>query len=108
MNVNPANDSSANFVMRMPIPAEQANLPLEITTFDQFRHFLSETLGVAEETLRPEAHFLYDLGIESLTMVELLLQLELRLGRKIPVDTAWNIETIADAYQFYVDQVNHA
>lgn len=76
-------------------------------SFDEFRHFLSEHLGVAEEALTPESHFLYDLGIESLTMVELLLQLELRLGRKIPLDTAWNIETIGDAYRFYVDQMNH-
>jgi acyl carrier protein len=82
-------------------------MPDEFHSFDDFRHFLSETLGVAEEALTPEAHFLYDLGIESLTMVELLLQLELRLGRKIPLDTAWGIETIGDAYRFYVDQVNH-
>ncbi len=82
-------------------------MPFEFHTFEEFRHFLSETLGVAEEALRPEAHFLYDLGIESLTMVELLLQLELHLGRQIPIDTAWNIETISDAYRFYVDQTNH-
>lgn len=78
----------------------------EIHSFDDFRHFLSDTLGVAEETLTPEAHFLYDLAIESLTLVELLLQLELRLGRKIPLDTAWAIETVGDAYRFYTDQMN--
>lgn len=82
-------------------------MPDEFHSFEEFRHFMSETLGVAEEALSPEAHFLYDLGIESLTMVELLLQLELRLGRKIPLDTAWGIETIGDAYRFYVDQQNH-
>jgi acyl carrier protein len=82
-------------------------MPDEFHSFDEFRHFLSETLGVAEQALTPEAHFLYDLGIESLTMVELLLQLEIRLGRKIPLDTAWGIETIGDAYRFYVEQMNH-
>jgi acyl carrier protein len=81
-------------------------MPEEIHSFEEFRHFLSDTLGVAEETLTPEAHFLYDLAIESLTLVELLLQLELRLGRKIPLDTAWAIETVGDAYRFYTDQAN--
>lgn len=75
-------------------------------SFEEFRHFLSETLGVAEESLTPEAHFMYDLGIESLTLVELMLQLETRIGRKIPLDTAWAIETVGEAYRFYVDQVS--
>ncbi len=83
-------------------------MPESIHSFEEFRHFLAETLGLAEDALKPDAHFLYDLGIESLTLVELLLQLELRLGRKIPLDTAWQIETIGDAYRFYVDQVNHS
>jgi acyl carrier protein len=78
----------------------------EIHSFEEFRHFLSDTLGVAEDALVPEAHFAYDLGIESLTLVELMLQLEMRIGRKIPLDTAWAIETVGEAYQFYEDQVN--
>lgn len=77
----------------------------EFQSFQEFQQFLSETLGVSEQALTPEAHFLYDLGIESLTLVELLLQLELRLGRQIPVDTAWRIETIGDAYAFYQGQI---
>ena len=76
----------------------------ETTSFDEFRRFLSETLGVAEEALKPEAYFIYDLGIESLTLVELMLQMEDHLGRKIPLDTAWEIETVGDAYKFYLDQ----
>jgi acyl carrier protein len=82
-------------------------MPEEIHSFEEFRRFLSDTLGVAEEALIPEAHFMYDLGIESLTLVELMLQLEIRLGRDIPLDTAWAIETVGEAYQFYTDQVNH-
>jgi acyl carrier protein len=82
-------------------------MPEDMHSFEEFRGFLAETLGVAEEALIPEAHFMYDLGIESLTLVELMLQLETRIGRKIPLDTAWAIETVGEAYQFYTDQVNH-
>ncbi len=80
----------------------------EMNSFEDFRHFLSESLGLAEEALTPEARFLYDLGIESLKLVELLLQLELQFDRKIPLDMAWRLETVGDAYQFYADQLPHA
>ncbi len=78
--------------------------PPEFRSFDEFRLFLSDTLGVAEAALTPDAHFLYDLGIESLKLVELLLQLEQRLGHKRPLDTAWELETVEDAYQYYVNE----
>ncbi len=81
------------------MPAPQFN------SFDEFRLFISDTLGVAEEALTPDAHFLFDLGIESLKLVELMLALERRLGQKIPLDAAWQIETIGDAYRFYREQL---
>ncbi len=80
-------------------------MPREIQSFDEFRHFLSETLGVSEAALTPEAHLLYDLGVESLKLVEMMLQMELSLGRKLPLDAAWDIQTIGDAYKFYQEQV---
>ena len=76
--------------------------------FDEFRGFLSDTLGVAEATLRPDTHFLADLAVDSLKMVELMLQFELQLGRKVSADAAWDILTVGDAYKFYKNQVGVA
>ena len=73
-------------------------------TFDEFRGFLSETLGVAEVTLNPDTHFLSDLAVDSLKMVELMLQFELQLGRKVSADAAWDILTVGDAFRFYQNQ----
>ena len=73
-------------------------------TFDEFRGFLSETLGVAEATLDPDTHFLSDLAVDSLKMVELMLQFELQLGRKVSADAAWDILTVGDAFRFYQNQ----
>jgi acyl carrier protein len=97
-----------NTPLAATIPREGGAMPREFRSFEEFRAFVSETLGVSEQVLTPEAHFLYDLGIESLKLVELLLQLELRLGRQIPIDTAWQIETLGDAYKFYTEQVQAA
>ena len=73
-------------------------------TFDEFRGFLSETLGVAEVTLDRDTHFLSDLAVDSLKMVELMLQFELQLGRKVSADAAWDILTVGDAYKYYQNQ----
>ncbi len=74
-------------------------------SFDEFRQFLSNVLGIAEMALTPDAHFMNDLAIESLKMVELILQLEHRLGIRIPSDMAWEIETVGDAYNYYLKQI---
>jgi acyl carrier protein len=74
-------------------------------SFDEFRRFLSNTLGIAEAALMPDANFMNDLAIESLKMVELLLQFEHQLGIKIPTDIAWEIETVGDAYNYYMKQI---
>ena len=79
--------------------------PKRKMTFDEFRGFLSDTLGVAEATLNPDTHFLNDLAVDSLKMVELMLQFELQLGRKVSADAAWDILTVEDAYKFYRNQL---
>jgi acyl carrier protein len=71
-------------------------------TFEEFRGFLSETLGVAEAALTPDARFLGDLGIDSIKLVELMFQIELRLGVRVPSDAAWEIQTVGQAYEYYV------
>lgn len=76
--------------------------------FADFQRFLAETLDVSEESLTPEVSFLNDLAIDSLRMVELVLRLEARLGMTIPVDEAWNIQTVGDAYAYCVSQIGNA
>ena len=70
----------------------------------EFQSFLSNTLGIAEVAVTPDAHFLSDLGIDSLKLVELMLQLELQLGITIPSEAAWEMQTVNDAYSYYLSQ----
>jgi acyl carrier protein len=77
-----------------------------VLTFDEFRQFLSETLGVADYALQPDTSLLYELGLESLKMVELMVQLEQHLDMRLTSDAAWEIGTVADAYKFYRDQAD--
>jgi len=77
----------------------------KVLSLDEFRQFLSDSLGIADVALTPDAHFLNDLAIESLKLVELILQFELQLGVSIPTDAAWEIQTVGDAYKYYVELV---
>jgi len=79
----------------------------KVLSFDEFRQFLSDSLGIADVILTPDAHFLNDLAIESLKLVELILQFELQLGVSIPTDAAWEIQTVGDAYKYYVELVQN-
>jgi acyl carrier protein len=80
-------------------------MTVNLMTYEEFRQFLSDTLGVAKHALRPDTNLLFELGVESLKIVELMLQFEKRLGMQMTSDTAWDIGTVDDAYRFYVDQV---
>ena len=73
-----------------------------IASFEEFRGFLSDQLGISEEVLTRDTSFMNDLAIESLKLVELILQLERQLGQRIPSDAAWEIQTVGDAYELYV------
>ena len=76
-----------------------------IATFEEFRRFLSDQLGISEEVLTRDTSFMNDLAVESLKLVELMLQLERQMGQHIPSDAAWEIQTVGDAYDLYVKLV---
>jgi acyl carrier protein len=67
-------------------------------TFEEFRSLLAEELQVDEERVIPEASFFSDLCVDSIRMVDMMLRLE-EFGLSIPLEDAWQIETVEDAYQ---------
>ena len=77
-------------------------------TFSEFQSFLSEILGMAESALTPDAHFLVDLGLDSLRLVELMLQYEKQWGLTVSINDAWDIQTVGDAYELYLAQMQKA
>ena len=77
----------------------------KIMTFEEFRTFLSEAIGMREEYLTPNASLMNDLAIDSLKLVELMLQFELQLGVSMPSTAAWDIQTVNDAHRFYLGQM---
>jgi acyl carrier protein len=69
-------------------------------TFEEFRQLIAQELQVDEERVVREASFVEDLFADSLKLVRLMLRLE-ELGISIPMERAWEVETVGDAYRLY-------
>ena len=72
-------------------------------SFDEFKQFLAEVLVTEPAKLVPEAHFITDLGVDSIRLVELMMRFQ-ELGIEISPESVWEIQTIGDAYQHYSGQ----
>ena len=71
-----------------------------MSTFDKVKDVIIDKLGVDEESIKPEAHFVNDLGADSLDTVELIMEFEEEFGIEIPDDDAENITTVGSAVEY--------
>ena len=76
-------------------------------SLDEFRHLIASELHIDERRVRPEAAFVEDLYADSIRLVEMMLRLKER-GITIPMDEAWNVRTVKDAYEVYSRHVGGA
>ncbi|MCW7468254.1 MULTISPECIES: acyl carrier protein [Leptospira] len=68
--------------------------------FDKIKSIIVEQLGVDESEVTPEAHFINDLGADSLDTVELVMALEEEFGVEISDEDAEKIQTVGDVIKF--------
>lgn len=61
---------------------------------------LQEIAGTAPSAVVPEATFLDDLEVDSLSMVEVVVACEERFGVRIPDDALEGLKTVQDALDF--------
>jgi acyl carrier protein len=59
-----------------------------------------QVLGVEPEMVRPESHFVFDLGAESTQSVELVAAFEHEFGMEMDEDAALEVQTVGDAVEF--------
>jgi acyl carrier protein len=72
--------------------------------FEEFRSAIAQELQVEEAKIVREASLVNDLHADSIQLVELMLRME-EMGIEIPIEAAWDIETVGDAYQVYRQHV---
>ena len=67
---------------------------------NKINSIIMDKLGVDENKITPTAHFIEDLGADSLDTVELIMQFEEDFGIEIPDEDAEKILTVQDAYTY--------
>ena len=70
------------------------------TVDERVKKIIAEQLGVEEEEVTLEAHFVEDLGADSLDTVELLMALEEEFEIEIPDEDAEKILTVGKALDY--------
>lgn len=68
--------------------------------FEKVKSIIVKQLGVDESEVTPEAHFIDDLGADSLDTVELVMALEEEFGIEISDEDAEKIQTVGDVTKF--------
>jgi len=64
------------------------------------KEIIVERLGVDPQEVTPNAHFVNDLGADSLDTVELVMAFEEQFGLEIPDDEAEKIQTVGQAIEY--------
>ncbi|MCZ6636187.1 MAG: acyl carrier protein [bacterium] len=59
-----------------------------------------DQLGVDADSVSPDAHFIDDLGADSLDTVELVMAFEEEFDVEIPDEDAEKLETVSDAIEY--------
>tara|TARA_B100000700_G_C14788112_1_gene734497 strand:- start:91 stop:357 length:267 start_codon:yes stop_codon:yes gene_type:complete len=71
-----------------------------MSTFEKVKEIIIDKLGVEEDSIKSEAHFVNDLGADSLDTVELIMELEEEFSIEIPDEDAENITTVSAAVEY--------
>lgn len=67
-----------------------------MNNFDRVKSIIVEELGVPEEKVTIDANLIEDLGADSLSLVEMLMNFESEYDVTIPDDSFEGIETVGD------------
>ena len=65
-----------------------------------------ELLQVSEDAVTPEAHFIDDLGADSLDLVELIMGIEEEFNIEIPDGEAEKVVTVEDVVNYIKENVD--
>jgi acyl carrier protein len=73
---------------------------------EQLRKIIADQLGVEEERVTYEAHFIEDLNADSLDLVELIMALEEEFGVEISDEEANQLTTVGAAQEYISEHMS--
>ena len=73
--------------------------------FEKVKNIIVDLLQVSEESVTLDAHFIDDLGADSLDIVELVMALEEEFDIEIPDSDAEKVVTVGDVVDYIKENV---
>ena len=67
---------------------------------ERLRKIIADQLGVDEDKVTPDAHFIEDLNADSLDLVELIMAIEEEFGIEISDEDANQLSTVGSAQEY--------
>jgi acyl carrier protein len=77
-------------------------------SFDQFKRMIADHFGFEEDRLEHATSFLDDLGIDSLSLINFVVKLEMKYGIKIDMDNVWDLQSVGEAYKIFRQKIEYA
>jgi acyl carrier protein len=77
----------------------------ERISFEEFRRIIARELQIDESQVVGDASFVEDLMADSIKLVEMMLRME-EIGIDIPLESAWEVQTVGDAYRVYSEHAS--
>ena len=72
---------------------------------DKVNEFLIDEFEIDEGALKPDAHLINDLGIESLDFVDIVVTIEKEIGFKVKREEITEVRTLEDLYTYIEKRV---
>jgi len=69
---------------------------------EKVKEILAKELNIKKENITPEKRLIEDLGMDSFTSIELIFELEDRLGIDIPEKETFKLITVGDIINYIV------
>ena len=76
----------------------------EANVADRVKQIIVEQLGVDAAEVTPAAHFVNDLGADSLDTVELVMAFEEEFNVEVPDEEAEKLQTVGDVVKYIEDK----
>lgn len=77
-----------------------------IISFKKFKEMVAENLGVDIKKLKKNTSFQDDLGVDSLSLVNFVIKLEMQYNIKIEIEKVWLLKNIGKAYEILINKLN--
>ena len=77
-----------------------------MSTFDKVKDVIIDKLGVEESAIKEDAHFVDDLGADSLDTVELIMEFEEEFGIEIPDEEAEGLLSVGQVVDYVTNKLN--